>query len=206
MADVTPNHALPFLEYGDPPDLAAGTEDLALAVDAKLVTAFGQIAPLTAQGIQIIRKTTDTSRASTTTATADPHLTFAAAANTKYRFRAVGFFTVEGGNSTVDIKIGLTFPSGALATFGCDGPDPAIAGGQGLAEANWYAYLDASVSSVFAVGVSNNVSLATKVVLEGTVRTAATAGSVSVIWAQVTSSANALYLRANSYLETMKVA
>lgn len=37
MADTTPTYGLPFLELGDPPDLAAGTEDLATAVEAQLV-------------------------------------------------------------------------------------------------------------------------------------------------------------------------
>lgn len=38
MADVTTNYALPFLELGDPPDLASATEDLATAVDSLVLS------------------------------------------------------------------------------------------------------------------------------------------------------------------------
>lgn len=37
MPDITPIYDLPFLELGDAPDLAAGTENLAVAVEAELV-------------------------------------------------------------------------------------------------------------------------------------------------------------------------
>lgn len=37
MADATPIYGLRFLELGDPPDLAAGTEDLATDVEAELI-------------------------------------------------------------------------------------------------------------------------------------------------------------------------
>ncbi|HET6295035.1 MAG TPA: hypothetical protein VFG33_16750, partial [Kribbella sp.] len=36
MADVTPLYGFPYLELGDPPDLAAGTENLATAVETKI--------------------------------------------------------------------------------------------------------------------------------------------------------------------------
>lgn len=36
MPDTTPIYGLPFLELGDAPDLASGTEDLALAVETAL--------------------------------------------------------------------------------------------------------------------------------------------------------------------------
>lgn len=36
MADTTPIYGFPFLELGDPPDLASGLEDLATAVEADL--------------------------------------------------------------------------------------------------------------------------------------------------------------------------
>lgn len=155
---------------------------------------------------QFIRKLSDTARPNNVTATADPELTFTAEANTNYRVRAVLFATVDGANSTVDMKVGLSFPSGTLATFGCEGPDTAIANGSGVAASNWYAYLDVSASSVFAVGVSNNATLATKIIVEGTVRVGATAGPVAVIWAQFATSANALHVRPNSYLEVRKLA
>lgn len=38
MPDTTPVYSFPFLELGDPPDLASGTEDLATAVEGKFVT------------------------------------------------------------------------------------------------------------------------------------------------------------------------
>jgi hypothetical protein len=47
MPDTTPIYSLPFLELGDPPDLASGTEDLATAVEAKFVTVDASVAAIT---------------------------------------------------------------------------------------------------------------------------------------------------------------
>jgi hypothetical protein len=47
MADTTPIYDLPYLELGDPPDLAAGTEDLATAVEAELIRVDAATAAIT---------------------------------------------------------------------------------------------------------------------------------------------------------------
>jgi len=59
MADTTPVYGFPFLELGDPPDLAAGTEDLALALETKLVAVDAATAAITGLTHAFASSTTD---------------------------------------------------------------------------------------------------------------------------------------------------
>lgn len=67
MPDTTPIYGFPYLELGDPPDLAAGTEDLAAAVEAKFVTSDAAVAAITNLSPAIGAETTAQASYSSTT-------------------------------------------------------------------------------------------------------------------------------------------
>lgn len=70
MADTTPVYGFPYLELGDPPDLAAGTEDLATAVEAKFITVDATTAAINGLSVAIGSESTTQAAYSSTTFTA----------------------------------------------------------------------------------------------------------------------------------------
>lgn len=70
MADTTPTYGFPYLELGDPPDLAAGTHDLAAAVETKLVSVDAAISAINALSVAIASEATTQPAYSSTTFTA----------------------------------------------------------------------------------------------------------------------------------------
>jgi hypothetical protein len=138
-------------------------------------------------------KTANTSRASTTTATADPHLTFTVAANTTYTLSG---FLVYDGLDTADLKFGFTAPAGATGSWWPGAADSSM---NALAfAARWGALTDvtSSVMTVGAQGAGTILAAAPK----GLVITSGTPGTFSLVWAQGSSSATATILRAHSWL------
>lgn len=59
MADSTPVYGLPYLELGDPPDLAAGTENLAVDVETELIRIDAAIAAINGLAPASASSTTD---------------------------------------------------------------------------------------------------------------------------------------------------
>jgi hypothetical protein len=53
MADTTPVYGFPFLELGDPPDLAAGTEDLATAIETKIIAMDAAVAAINGLSVAV---------------------------------------------------------------------------------------------------------------------------------------------------------
>lgn len=70
MADTTPVYAFPYLELGDPPDLASGTENLATAVEAKFITVDASVAAINGLSVAIASEATTQPAYSSTTFTA----------------------------------------------------------------------------------------------------------------------------------------
>lgn len=66
MADTTPVYGFPFLELGDPPDLAAGTENLAQAVETKIIAMDAATAAINALAPTVASSTANVSTSSTT--------------------------------------------------------------------------------------------------------------------------------------------
>ena len=70
MADTTPVYGFPFLELGDPPDLAAGTENLAQAVETKIIAMDAATAAINGLSVALGSENTAQAAYSSTTFTA----------------------------------------------------------------------------------------------------------------------------------------
>jgi hypothetical protein len=138
-------------------------------------------------------KTGNTSRTSTTTATADPHLTFTVEANTVYTLNG---FLVYDGVDTGDLKFGFTAPAG---TTGSWWPGAADSSMNALAYApRWGALTDVTSATMAAGAQGAGTILAAEP--RGLVVTSGTPGTFSLVWAQNTSSSTATILRTHSWL------
>lgn len=136
-------------------------------------------------------KAADTSRTSVTTVTADPDLSLAVAANALYRFWM--YLDYEGANTgTGDLKWSFSTPSGATlryqALFLQSG------GGTAINQTIGFTNTGASVMSAASNGVANLMA----VTMWGQLDTAASTGSLTLNWAQNTSSATSTIVHAQS--------
>src|ERR1044072_4204051 len=162
--------------------------------------------PLTA------RKTADTPRAATTTATADPHLQFEVEANAVYTLN--GWIKYDGPTAA-DLNLDWTAPTGALGEWWAVGaghspvisfnPPPAIVSdsqqGRGYPvrlETN--DVLQSRSYGCLGVGITLGLEI------YATLRTASTAGTWSLDWAQLVSDAAAVTLYTDSWLELRRTA
>jgi hypothetical protein len=138
-----------------------------------------------------VHKTGDTSRTSTTTLAADPHLSIAVAANAVYA-----------------LVIRLAINAGATPDFRWDLSAPAAA------TISDYSYLAWGASSLHdygtlpllsSVGVAVGDGNVRPLTLWGTLITAGTAGNLALRWAQNTSSATATILKAGSSIHPVRI-
>lgn len=196
MADVTPIYGLPYLELGDAPDIASGLEDLATEVETELARI--DAAYQAKSGIIRVRKSADEGVTSSTTIQPDDHLLFAAAANQRYIVEAVIFVTVAGGNSSTDIKVGWSMPTGGSATFGGVGPDLAMPGTDSVGQGNYLGIIGAGTSMIpYGLYASGT----TCIMVKGVISMSTTAGNVALGWAQNSSATQTVTVKAGSYLK-----
>lgn len=147
----------------------------------------------------VARKQADTSRASTTTTTADPELTFAVEANAVYVWDGwLKYFA----DPTPDMTIDFTVPTGALGEWS------AFAAGQGTTTATVLGYSIRTDSSDVSqprniYGTSDADMTA---IINGMLRVSSTAGTFSLDWAQGTSSATATVLYTDSWMRLQRIA
>lgn len=132
-----------------------------------------------AGAITHVQKAADTSRASTVTAAADPHLTLTLAANAVYDVECVAVWSTGGGG----LRATWTVPSGATMTWTDND-------GVGVTSAAGVVTFSGTTGTTF----------------KGTLTTAGTAGSITLQWAQSTSNAAATILRAGSALKLTRLA
>ena len=142
-----------------------------------------------------VSKPSDTSRASTTTQTADPDLSLALAANASYSI--TGYLAYANASASAgDLKYSFTAPSGNTTLWSSIRID--LTGTTTIAGPN-------------AAGTGNNMTAQTSssadrsVHVFGTVATAGTSGNLTLNWAQNTSNATATIIRANSYLMIQRI-
>lgn len=127
-------------------------------------------------------KSSNTSRTSTTTLTADPHLVIALEANATYDFDMELLYN-GGTNGSSDLKYGFTGPAGYAMTLG--NISVTIPAGVGIG--------GGTQATTFVTGsVGTSSPLMTRVT--GTVTTSSTAGNLTLTWAQNTSSGTATTL------------
>lgn len=160
----------------------------------------------------VVRKTADTARTSTTTTTADPHLSLNVEANGVYVWDGWMKYSADTAG---DIVFDFTVPSGALGEWGAFGPGIVVIGADDTplalqtdtqqstgymlrAETN-----DVSQSRTYG-GLGTSVGLT--VLMNGTLRVGSNAGTFSLDWAQGTSSANATTLFTDSWLKFQRIA
>jgi hypothetical protein len=165
------------------PVIAAGSRLLAETLEAWRAVINGKITG----GIKT--KTADTTRASTTTYAADPHLVIAVAANTRYIVEVHGVYQAA---VTPQIKFQMTFPSGTLDAGSWE-YDPGTD--------DWQANVSVSSASpasfvVGLAGTGGNVPFR----LTGSLAVGATGGNLSLDWAQNVSNATGTILRKGTWL------
>ncbi|MDJ0460575.1 hypothetical protein [Streptomyces sp. H27-C3] len=159
------------------------------------------------------RKTSDTSRTATTTAVADPHLTFDLVANAVYIMD--GWIKFDGP-AAADLNIDWTAPSGTLGEWAAMG-----AGNGQVVSANTTPALIADTQSSRGYLVrteSTDITAARSfgclgtglapltAVIHGTIRVGSTAGTYSLDWAQLVSDAGATTLYTDSWLRFVRIA
>lgn len=156
---------------------------------------------LTAAGLQAIAplqawKSSDTSRASTTTLTADPDLTFPVAASAVYRLDGLlgytGDVTGSGG-----IQFAFTVPAGATLQWSAFYYATAVsAAGLNLA---------GTAGAGIAISAVTDGAVQLPVFVRGWLSVSTTPGTLALTWAQNASDANATVLKAGSHLTLMRM-
>ncbi len=160
----------------------------------------------------IARKTADTSRSSTTTTTADPHLQFEVVANATYIMD--GWIKYDSATAA-DFALDFSAPSGAAGEWlGVGtGHSPVIS-----ADTGGTIVLDTVSSRGYMIRTNSNdvtaaltygglgVGTSLTIMITATLRTASTAGTWSLDWAQSTSNASATTVYTDSWLRMQRTA
>lgn len=143
---------------------------------------------------QTARKPADTSRASTTTRTADPDLTLPVEANATYALEGCLFYS----GLTVQMSILWSFPAGAAGRVGYAARSTVSTGN--VDDVMQTADLNANFNTNTTAG-----AFLTPMIFSGTFTTAGTAGTLALTWAQVASSATALNMLLNSWMKLTRI-
>jgi hypothetical protein len=143
-------------------------------------------------------KTSATSRASTTTITADPDLQLPVEANAEY---LIHFYFRISGTAAADMDIQFTTPFGCTGSYSVTGR---LAGSSA-------ADTDPRTSTRIAFNVETQFSTPSTAVAQvshgaGRLITGPNAGTLSIDWAQTVSSATASVLEQDSWLELRRIA
>jgi hypothetical protein len=144
-----------------------------------------------------VRKSASTSRASTTTVAADPHLTMTLSVGTYL----LDSLLMYDGDAAADLKLGWIAPAGTTGAWWPGGADSSVAA---LASTpRWGALSDITTSTIPVGAVGAGTIMACRPV--GTV-VITTAGTFALAWAQNASSATPTVLRGQSTLQMRRIA
>lgn len=154
--------------------------------------------PSVADSFVFARKTGDKSLTNTSTLEDDNHLLVAVGANATYTFDA---FIVYDGATTGDIKVAFTVPAGATLLWSGVGATTGISS----AAANFSDTVITASGSAISWG-ARGAGTKTFAIIRGIVRTAGTAGNLTVQWAQDSSDATATTVFTDSWLTARKAA
>lgn len=148
-------------------------------------------------------KALDTTRTSTITRTADPDLVLALAANSVYDFYGELILT-SAANAAGDFAMEMQYPSGASCTLTTHGLDTGLAAGTvGTIDAITQSNQDAtSPTGVYNFGCSTTQ---TSVRITGRITVGATAGNLTLAWAQQTSNASGTTLQNGSFITARRL-
>lgn len=145
------------------------------------------------------KKTADTSRASTITATDDPHLVTTVAANATYELNA---YIIYNANTTGDFGLQFGVPAGTTGDYSGVGwgRDATASVGTG----GWTVRMNQNTITQNRTYGGDTTDLT--IHIKGIVVTAGTAGNFSFQWAQAVSDAGATIVRTPSYMVLRRVA
>lgn len=147
-------------------------------------------------------KASDTSRASTVSPTADPHLTLVVAANTDYVLD--GLLRYSATTPSAGISFGWTAPASATMDW-----NPGVAaaydaqGTPSIEQQSLAVTTTAGGVGLSTGGAGNLFIIAARPY--GLLRVAGTAGSITLRWSQNASHVDATVVRANSWLRITKI-
>ena len=174
--------------------VAVGTNGQVLTADSTACTFVAWATLATIPTIKSVRKSADQSVTSNTTVANDTHLKFAVAASETYIFNI--WLYIYAADATPDIKLTCTGPSGSTVLWS-------------PGQATYLPDATPTVGTVQASGVTASYFVDANLrplVLQGTILNSATAGDLTLQWAQNTSSATATTIKAGSYIIATKVA
>lgn len=161
------------------------------------VKAYVDTATAGVGGMSVAVKTADESVTSSTAMQNDDALTLPVSANTNIAFEL--WFPVTSASTTPDVKFNLSVPAGATLLGAANG---FVGGGSSL-----YSAAGGVSFSTVADGIRLTMSSADGmyfVLVNGSVRVGATAGSITFRWAQNTSNATATTVKAGAYLKVVE--
>jgi hypothetical protein len=147
-------------------------------------------------------KPSSTARTSTTTRTADPHLTLTLRANVSYTLSGLLILS-SAANAAGDFNMDFAFPANAVVHWGGVGPNNTITSGSFIG-GEFQAQSNQTVSPTGATPYGAT-TVPNTVLLSGYVAVGATAGSLTLQWAQQTSNANATTLITGSWLRLDRI-
>jgi len=153
--------------------------------------------------VRTVEKPSDTSRTSTTTRTADPHLSLALPANSTWNFDG-DLIVNSAANAAGDLSIEFAFPASATLTVATHGLDVNLASGSfgtvdAVVQANQTTTSPTTAQNFGCSTTQISIHVSGRIVLAGT------SGSLVLNWAQQTSSASATTLQNGSYLTARRV-
>jgi hypothetical protein len=148
----------------------------------------------------IIRKTANESVQNNTLQN-DDDLKWTVAANEVWKFKL--FLIVSSVNTTMDMKVGWTYPTGATCYWGSLAANSAGGGSMFSLAVGSTQEAVMIESTVPAFGSNGGRQI---VVFEGVWTIGANAGTVQLQWAQNTTNANNLTVETNSHLELIPLA
>ncbi|WP_405964856.1 hypothetical protein OG713_34975 [Streptomyces sp. NBC_00723] len=144
-----------------------------------------------------VRKTANTSRTSTTTLAADPHLSINVVAGT-YQVDA---FLLYDGDNAADLKLGWFAPASTTGGWWPGGSDSSNT--TQAATTRWGGLTDFSVSTLPVACIGSGTVVTCRPVGTAVVTTS---GQISLAWAQNATSATATVVRQHSWLSLRRIA
>lgn len=154
---------------------------------------------------QFVRKRTDEALLSSTALQSDDELSFDVVAGRVYEFTVTLFCAANSTGANGDIVVGFSFPGGGTLDFAGTGPHNTDLSTGSNSNAEWIARRGAtSGTTVIPYGLSQSPSSEIMIVLRGT-HVCATDGTVTLQWAQLTSSSNGVKVLGGSYLKADRV-